>query len=100
MAEITENTRNEVKEVVIDFFSEECEVDKNEIDENTNIIEDIDGDSLMFLELIEIVKKKYNLKLELKNIGKYSVKNPVNTIGELIDMQMLVVEHENNINNI
>jgi len=95
MAEITNNTRNEVKEIVYNFFADECEVDKSQINDNTLIIKDLDGDSLMFLELIEIFKKKYNLEIELKVIGKYSVKHPVATIGQLIDMQMLIIEHEN-----
>jgi len=97
MAQITNNTREEVKEVVLDFFAEECEVDIDEISEDSNIISDLDGDSLMFLELIEIFKKKYDLNIELKTIGKYAVKNPVKNIGELIDMQMLIIEHENKI---
>jgi acyl carrier protein len=97
MAQITEKTRGEVKEVVLDFFAEECEIELNEISEDSNIISDLDGDSLMFLELIEIFKKKFNLNIELKTIGKYAVKNPVQTIGELIDMQLLIIEHENNI---
>jgi acyl carrier protein len=70
-------------------------VDIKDIHAGTNIINDIDGDSLMFLELIEIFKKKYNLDIELKTIGKYSVKHPVQTIGQLIDMQLLIIEHEN-----
>ncbi len=97
MAQITDKTRDEVKEVVLDFFAEECEIEIDEISEDSNIISDLDGDSLMFLELIEIFKKKYNLNIELKTIGKYAVKNPVQTIGELIDMQLLIIEHENNI---
>ena len=97
MAQITENTKNEVKEIVYDFFADECEVDKSEISDQTNIINDLDGDSLMFLELIEIFKKKYTLEIELKTIGKYAVKNPVETIGQLIDMQMLIIEKENQI---
>ncbi len=97
MAVINEHTKSEVKEIVLDFFSEECEVDINEITESSNIFDDLDGDSLMFLELIEIFKKKYNLNIELKTIGKYSIKHPVRTIGELIDMQMLIIEHENDI---
>ncbi len=97
MAQITDKTRDEVKEIVLDFFAEECEMEIDEISENSNIISDLDGDSLMFLELIEIFKKKYNLNIELKTIGKFAVKNPVQTIGELIDMQLLIIEHENNI---
>ena len=100
MAQITDKTRGEVKETVLEFFAEECEIDVEEISEESNIISDLDGDSLMFLELIEIFKKKYSLNIELKTIGKYAVKNPVKTIGELIDMQMLIIEHENNILNL
>jgi len=95
MVKITDNVRAEVTGIVYKFFADECEVDISKINDNTNIIKDLDGDSLMFLELIEIFKKKYNLDIELKTIGKYAVKHPVQTIGELIDMQMLIIEFEN-----
>ncbi len=95
MAIITDSIKQEVRETVYRFFAEECEADLSEISDETNIIKDLDGDSLMFLELIEIFKKRYSLNIELKVIGKYSVKHPVTTIGELIDMQLLIIEHEN-----
>jgi acyl carrier protein len=97
MATITENTRNEVRETVYNFFIQECEVEASKITEYTNVIRDIDGDSLMYLELIEIFKKKYQLNIDLKHIGKYVVKHPVETIGQLIDMTMLIIEYENRI---
>jgi len=100
MGKVTDQVRKEVKEVVFEFFADECEIDISKINEQTNIIKDLDGDSLMFLELIEIFKEKYDLDIELKTIGKYSVKNPVSTIGELIQMQLLIIEHENNIANL
>ncbi len=99
MAEITDQIRKEVREIVIDFFAEECEVDSSEITDSTHIFDDLDGDSLMFLELIELFKKKYDLNIELKAIGKYSVKNPVRTIGELLEMQLLIIELEDKITN-
>lgn len=95
MVKITDNIRGEVTAIVYNFFADECEVDLSTINDKTNIIKDLDGDSLMFLELIEIFKKKYNLDIELKTIGKYAVKHPVQTIGELIDMQLLIIEFEN-----
>ncbi len=95
MAKITENIRQEVEKVIMNFFAEECEVDISSLNHETNIINDIDGDSLMFLELIEIFKKKFSLDIELKTIGKYAIKHPVQTIGQLIDMQLLIIEHEN-----
>jgi acyl carrier protein len=100
MGKITESTKAEVKEIVYNFFSEECEVDVSRINDSTNIITDLEGDSLMFLELIEIFKKKYNLNIELKTIAKYILKHPVETIGQLIDTQMLMIEHENNLVNL
>lgn len=100
MHKITNSVREEVRIVVFDFFAEECEIEISELTDGTNIFTDIDGDSLMFLELIEIFKEKYDLDIELKTIGKYSVKNPVKTIGELIDMQLLIIEHGNNIDKI
>jgi acyl carrier protein len=54
----------------------------------------------MFLALIEIFTKKYDQEIDLKTIGKYSIKNPVETIGELIDMQLRIIEHGNEIINI
>jgi acyl carrier protein len=97
MAKITDSIRKEVKEIVFNFFADECEVDVETIRPETKIIKELGGDSLMFLELIEIFKKKYKLDIELKTIGKYAVKNPVETIGQLIEMQLLIIEHENNI---
>ena len=97
MREITDTIKAEVKQIVYEFFAEQCEVDLAEINDQTNIITDLEGDSLMFLELIEIFKKKYHLEIELKTIGKYAVKHPVETIGQLIDMQLLIIEHENKI---
>ncbi|HNY07276.1 MAG TPA: phosphopantetheine-binding protein [Bacteroidales bacterium] len=97
MGKINENTRAEVKKIVLDFFSEECEVELTELSENTNVIKDIEGDSLMFLELLEIFKKKYQLDIELKTIGKYVMKHPAETLGDIINMTLLIIEHENKI---
>ncbi len=97
MAKIDESIKKEVKEIIYNFFSEECEVDLNDINEDTNIIRDMEGDSLMFLELLEIFKKKYDLDIELKTIGKYVIKHPVETIGQVIEMTYLIIRHENKI---
>jgi acyl carrier protein len=97
MAKIESGTRNEVRAIVYDFFSEECEVSVDKLKDETNVIKDLEGDSLMFLELLEIFKKKYGLNIELKTVGKYVVKHPAETIGAIINMTMLIIEHENKI---
>jgi acyl carrier protein len=95
MLKITDEIKQDVRNTVYDFFAQECEVALSEIHDDTLIVRDLDGDSLMFLELIEIFKGKYNLDIELKTIGKYSVKHPVETIGELIRMQLMIIEKGN-----
>lgn len=97
MTQITDDIKAEVKQIVYEFFSEECEVGIDEITDETAIISDLEGDSLMFLELIEIFKKKYDMDIELKTVGKYVLKHPVDTIGELIETQLLMIEHGNRI---
>jgi len=93
MARVNDKIKEEVREIVLDFFAEECEIDVSEITDDSNIITDLDGDSLMFLALIEIFTKKYGQEIDLKTIGKYSIKHPVETIGELIDMQLRIIEY-------
>ncbi|HOW83959.1 MAG TPA: acyl carrier protein [Spirochaetota bacterium] len=100
MAKITDKTREEVKKTVYEFFADECEIDIATLSDDTNVIKDIEGDSLMFLELLEIFKKKYGLDIELKTVGKYVVKHPAETIGAIINMTMLIIEHENGISNL
>jgi acyl carrier protein len=100
MATVNDKMKEEVREVVLDFFAEECEIDVEEISDDSNIIGDLGGDSLMFLALIEIFTKKYGQEIDLKTIGKYSIKHPVETIGELIEMQLRIIEHGNDIINL
>ncbi|MBP7735843.1 MAG: acyl carrier protein [Spirochaetes bacterium] len=97
MAKIDSGTREEVRRIVYEFFSEECEAAIEELSDTTNVIKDLEGDSLMFLELLEIFKKKYGLNVELKTVGKYVVKHPAETIGAIITMTLLIIEHENKI---
>jgi acyl carrier protein len=97
MAKIENGTKDDVREIVYAFFSDECEVPVGQLNDATNVIKDLEGDSLMFLELLEVFKKKYHLNIELKTVGKYVVKHPAETIGAIIKMTMLIIEHENKI---
>jgi acyl carrier protein len=85
---------------VYEFFSEECDIDSSEISEETNIIEDLEGDSLMLLSLLEIVRKRYELSIELKTLGKHLMKKPVSTVGGVISLTLAIVEHGDNIINV
>lgn len=94
---LNEETKAEVRDVVINFFAEECEVEVNELNDNTNIINDLDGDSLMLIELIEIMKKKYKLEIKLQSIGKYLIKNRAETLHEILRALYQIFEYGDDI---
>ena len=97
---IDQQTSKEIKTLVLDFFSEECDVDRDSITDETDIIKDLEGDSLMLLSLLEIVRKKYELSIELKTLGKHLMKKPANTIGQVIDLTTKIVQHGDDILNV
>lgn len=94
MREISKEIKEEIRKLVYEFFAEECDVEVEEITEETSILDDLDGDSLMFLELVELLKKKYDLSIQLQTIGKYLLKNPAETIREVIETSYLIYEKE------
>jgi acyl carrier protein len=100
MANLTPAIKEELKDLVYNFFSEECEIDLGKLNEQTTIMEDLDGDSLLFVELVELMKKKHNLNIQLQTIGKYLLKNPAETIGQVIETSYLIYEYENEIVNV
>ncbi len=97
MKEITAEVKQEIREIVYNFFSEECEVDLEKLTDDSSIIDDLDGDSLLFVELIELLKKKYELDIKLQNVGKYLLKNQSKTIKEVIETSYLIYQYEDEI---
>lgn len=92
MPTVTDELRDEVSKLVREYFADECEVDLNKITDDTKIIEELDGDSLMYLSLLEMVKKKYKIQVEIKAIGKKLMEQPVDTIGQVTDMVLRFIE--------
>jgi len=100
MRELNEKTKEELKELVYDFFAEECEVEVEEIKLTTTISEDLDGDSLLLVELIELAKKKYDLDIKLQSVGKYLLKNELDTVEEVLEVFYKIYMYENDIVNL
>ncbi|SET43348.1 phosphopantetheine-binding protein [[Clostridium] polysaccharolyticum] len=94
MKEITEEMKKELKEMVYEFIAEECEVQKEELNDETSITDDLDGDSLLLVELIELAKKKYDLDIKLQTIGKYLLKNEADTMKEIVDVFIKIYQYE------
>ena len=100
MKEIDQNTIEEIKNLVYSFFSEECDIPAHDISDTTKVIDDLEGDSLMLLSLLESVRKKYSLSIELKTLGKHLMKKPADTVGEVITLTLAVVKYGNDIVNV
>ena len=88
---LSDDAVREITQLVVDFFADECEVDASEITRETRVIEDLDGDSLMLLSLLETVRKKHELTIELKTLGGHLMKKPASTVGQVIDLTVAIV---------
>ncbi|ADU22421.1 acyl carrier protein [Ruminococcus albus] len=97
MREITNEIKAEIKDMIFDYYAEECEVDKTSINENTNLQDDLESDSLMLVELIEMTADKFDMDIKLQSIGKYMLKTPMNTMSDVIDMFCKVYQYGNDI---
>ncbi len=97
MEKVTDEIKCEIRNMVFTFFAEECERDISQITDLTNVIDDLDGDSLLFIELLQLIKKKYNLSVSMQNVGKYMLQNRTETIGKVIDLMIYILENENSL---
>jgi acyl carrier protein len=89
---LTSDERQKIYEEIRQYLADELEVDVNTITEDTNIIDDLGGDSILFLEMIEEAKEKYGINLEVRVIGQYMLKNPVYTVGETVNAVCDIIE--------
>jgi len=100
MKQITPEIETEIRDMVFDYFSEECDIDKQELGDDTDIIEELEGDSLMLLSLLELVRKKYDLTIELRTLGRHLMEKPADTLGQVILLTKAIIQHGNNIVNV
>jgi acyl carrier protein len=100
MRELDEKTSQEIRDLIVDFFAHECDVDKSRITvdksritDQTDIIAELRGDSLMFLSLLAKVRKRYGIGVELKTLARHLMKKPANTVGQVVDLTFAIVKH-------
>jgi acyl carrier protein len=97
MKEITEEIRQEIIDMIFDYYAEECETDRSSITMDTDPQNDLGSDSLMFVELIEMTAEKYGLDVKLRSIGKYMLRTPMNTMRDVVDMFCRIYRYGNDI---
>ena len=89
---LTEEQKKEMREEIRTFLAEELEIDASEITDDTNLIDDLGADSILFLEMFEEFSEKYDIQLEVRTIGNYMLRNPVYTFGESMNAMFEVIE--------
>jgi len=80
---LTATEKEQIYEHIRQFLCEELDVPLEDIRPDTKIIDDLRGDSMIYLELVEEFKKKYDLHVEIRVIGQYFQRHPVYTVGEV-----------------
>lgn len=89
---LTDEEKKGIYEHIRNFLSDELDVPLDDIGPDTKIIDDLKGDSMIYLELVEDFKKQYDVKVEIALIGRYLQKHPVYTVGETAKAVYDIVE--------
>lgn len=89
---LSDQEKAEILMEIRQFFAEELEIDIEKITPDVRVIDDLGGDSLMYLELIELFKKKYNVTVEMRLMGQYFQNNPMHTVAQIAQAVCDIVE--------
>ena len=90
--QLSDAEKKEVYEGIRQFLSDELDVALEEIGPDTKVIDDLRGDSMIYLELVEEFKKKYDVNVEIRVIGQYFMRHPIYTVGEIAQAVYDIVE--------
>ena len=89
---LTEDEKKKIYEEIQRFLAEELELAPEDIKPESRVIDDLGGDSLMFLELVDEFKKKYAVAIEMRIIGQYFQSHPVHTVAQVAAAVCEIVE--------
>jgi acyl carrier protein len=89
---LSEQEKKEIYDDIRAYLAEELEIEPEKINDDTNIIEDLGADSILFLEMFEEFKGKLGIELEIRTIGQYMLNHPVYTFKEITQSIYLFVE--------
>lgn len=89
---LSEEEKKQIYEDIRTFLSDELDVELEKIGPDTKIIDDLKGDSMIYLELVEDFKKKFDVNVEIRVIGQYFQRHPIYTVGETAQAVYDIVE--------
>jgi len=90
--QLTEEEKAQIYEDIREFLSEELDVPLDQITAESKIIDDLNGDSMIYLELVDIFKKRFEANVEVRVIGQYFQQHPIYTVGETANAVYDIVE--------
>lgn len=89
---LTEAQKTEIYEDMRQFLSDELDIPLADIKPDSKILEDLKGDSMIYLELVEEFKKRFEVNVEIRVIGLYFQRHPVYTVKEVSRAIIDIVE--------
>lgn len=90
---LTAEEKQQIYEDIRTFLSDELDVPLDDIKPESKILDDLRGDSMIYLELVEEFKRKFDINLEIRVIGLYFQRHPVYTVAEVSQAVYDIVEH-------
>jgi acyl carrier protein len=81
MATSTENIENEIRTVIAEIL----EVDESKIEKDTNFNDDLGMDSMMALEILASIEKKYRIKISEEYLTK------VTSLSNIVDIVRTII---------
>lgn len=89
---LSQDDKKDIYEHIRQFLSDELDVSLEDIGPDTKIIDDLKGDSMIYLEMVEDFKEKYDVKVEIAVIGRYLQKHPLYTVGQTAQAVYEIIE--------
>jgi acyl carrier protein len=89
---LAESEKKEIYDQIRQYLADELEIAPEDINDDTNIIDDLGGDSILFLEMFEEFKGKLQIDLEIRTIGQYMLSHPVYTFKETVEAIFEIIE--------
>lgn len=90
---LTEAEKTSIYEDMRAFLSDELDIPLEDIRPESKILEDLKGDSMIYLEMVEEFKKKFDVNVEIRVIGLYFQRHPVYTVREVAKAICDIIEH-------
>jgi len=89
---LTQEDKSQIDGVMKQIFAEILDIDPDEINEDSHLADDLEMDSLAFLEMFDEFKEFLNLELDVNTVAKYSQDHPAETYGDFMDQIFTFIE--------